>query len=241
MTLDQRLQRLWYGPAWRSLPLWPLAVLFRGIVGVRTFLYRTGVLRTQRVDVPVVVVGNITVGGTGKTPVAGWIAHQLALRGRTVAIVLRGYGGSHRGSPRRVTPEDDPTVVGDEALLHAGRGGCLVVIGADRVAAARLAVAEGADVVVCDDGLQHPRLARDYEIAVVDRTRLLGNRWMLPAGPLRDPAARLERVHAVLLTQREANETLPSGRPLDLRNPLQVAARLSIGQAVNLRNGERRD
>ncbi len=100
MNFDQRLQRLWYGPAWRSLPLWPLAVLFRLLVGLRRLLYRARLLQSRQVGVPVVVVGNITVGGTGKTPVAGWLAKQLSLRGHRVGVVLRGYGGAHRGAPQ---------------------------------------------------------------------------------------------------------------------------------------------
>ena len=202
MSLDARLQSVWYGPAWRSLPLWPLALLYRLILALRAMAYRTGLLRVEHVDVPVIVVGNLTVGGTGKTPVAAWLARQLEARGRRVGVVLRGYGGSHRGAPRVVAPTDDPSVTGDEALVHARRGVHAVVIGADRVAAARLAAEQGAEVVVCDDGLQHVRLVRDYEIAVVDGARGLGNRWLLPAGPLREPACELESVHAVVVTHR---------------------------------------
>ena len=100
--------------------------------------YRVGLLRVEHVGVPVIVVGNLTVGGTGKTPVAAWLAHQLEARGRRVGVVLRGYGGSHRGGPRVVAATDDAVVTGDEALVHARRGVHTVVIGADRVAAARL-------------------------------------------------------------------------------------------------------
>lgn len=239
MSLDTRLQRLWYGPAWRSLPLWPLSWLFRGAVAVRAWAYRSGLLPRVAVDVPVVVVGNVTVGGTGKTPVAGWLVRQLALRGHRVAVVLRGYGARHRGEPRVVELSDNAAVVGDEALLHARRGAHVVVIGADRVAAARLAQSRGADVIVADDGLQHLRLARDYELAVVDGTRGLGNRRMLPAGPLREPAARLESTHALVVTQRDA-ETQPGTVRVRLRNPLQLNARFALGDAVNLVSGERR-
>ena len=133
MSLDARLQSLWYGPAWRSLPLWPLALLYRALIGLRALLYRIGVLRVRHVGVPVIVVGNLTVGGTGKTPVAQWVARQLAARGRRVGIVLRGYGGSHRGAPRAVTAADAASVVGDEAVLHAQQGVHVGVSGADRV------------------------------------------------------------------------------------------------------------
>ena len=237
MSLDARLQSVWYGPAWRSLPLWPLALLFRALIGLRAFLYRIGLLRAQHVGVPVIVVGNLTVGGTGKTPVAQWVARQLTARGRRVGIVLRGYGGSHRGAPRVVTVADAASVVGDEAVLHARQGCHVVVIGADRVAAGRLAAERGAEVIVCDDGLQHVRLARDYEIAVVDGARGLGNGWLLPAGPLREPARRLESVHAVVLTDRGGSQPVQT---LNLRQPLQMTARFALGRAVNLVTGEKR-
>jgi tetraacyldisaccharide 4'-kinase len=236
MSLDARLQSVWYGPAWRSLPLWPLSLLFRGLLALRSLLYRIGLLRAVHVDVPVIVVGNLTVGGTGKTPVAAWLARQLTLRGRRVGVVLRGYGGSHRGAPRVVAPTDDATVVGDEALLHARNGVHVVVIGADRVSAAQVAMAQGAEVVVCDDGLQHARLARDYEIAVVDGARGLGNRWLLPAGPLREPAKELESVQAVVVTDRGGQDLVE----VPVRGPLLLTARFVLGSAVNLCTGERR-
>jgi tetraacyldisaccharide 4'-kinase len=236
MSLDARLQSVWYGPAWRSLPLWPLALLYRIILALRDVAYRTGLFRVHHADVPVIVVGNLTVGGTGKTPVAAWLARQLEARGRRVGVVLRGYGGSHRGAPRVVTPADDPGVTGDEALVHARRGVHAVVIGADRVAAARLAVEHGAEVVVCDDGLQHVRLARDYEIAVIDGARGLGNRWLLPAGPLREPARELESVHAVVVTERGGERRAD----FSVRSPLLLRAQFELGDAVNLLTNERR-
>jgi tetraacyldisaccharide 4'-kinase len=239
MSLDARLQRLWYGPAWHSLPLWPLALVFRLLVALRAACYRLGVFRTRHVDVPVVVVGNITVGGTGKTPVAAWLGHQLHLRGHRVGMVLRGYGAAHRGTPRIVGLSDNPSDVGDEALVHARRGAHVVVIGADRHAAALLAQHQGAEVIVCDDGLQHRRLARDFEVAVIDGQRGRGNGWLLPAGPLREPASRLEAVHAVVTTVRSESDALPHS-PLQVRAPLQMTVRLALGDAINLITGERR-
>ncbi|HEX9207745.1 MAG TPA: tetraacyldisaccharide 4'-kinase, partial [Steroidobacteraceae bacterium] len=235
MSLASGLQRVWYGPSWLGLPLVPLAWVFGAAVALRGWLYRSGIFRTHRVDLPVVVVGNVTVGGTGKTPVAAWIAQQLKLRGHRVGVVLRGYGGTHRGSPRRVVMSDNPTIVGDEALLHARRGAEVVVIGADRVAACELAKCAGAEVIVCDDGLQHTRLERDVEVAVVDASRGLGNGRLLPAGPLREPAARLESVHALVRTDRG---DVPL--PIDVRGPLRVTARMQLGEAVRITTGERR-
>ena len=236
MSADSRLQRLWYGPAWRSLPLWPLAWVFGIMVALRRGLYRTGLLRARRAGIPVVVVGNLTVGGTGKTPIAAWLARQLTLRGHRVGVVLRGYGGLHSSRMRVVAADTDPAEVGDEALLHARRTPHVVVIGADRAAAAQLAEREGAEIVVCDDGLQHLRLARDYEIAVVDGARGFGNGRLLPAGPLREPASRLEHVDAVVVTERGAGE----GARIEPRRPFTAAALLELGQAVNLVSGERR-
>lgn len=237
MSFDARLQRLWYAPAWHSLPLWPLSLSFRGAVALRMALHRAGVLPTEPVPVPVIVVGNVTVGGTGKTPVAAWLARELTVRGYRVGVVLRGYGAGHRGAPRSVGLSDNPADVGDEALLHARRGVHVVVIGAGRAAAARLAAAQGAEVIVSDDGLQHLRLPRDYEIAVLDGQRGLGNGWLLPAGPLREPASRLERVHAVVVTERAPGTARVA--PV-VRGPLQVPARLALGDAVNVVTGERR-
>ena len=236
MSLESGLQRAWYGPAWLSLPLWPLGWIFRLVVALRRGLYSIGLLRRHRVTVPVVVVGNLTVGGTGKTPITAWLARQLSLRGHRVGVVLRGYGGRHSGAPRLVTASDDPADVGDEALLHARREPHVVVIGADRVAAANLAAEQGAEAVVCDDGLQHLRLARDYEIAVVDAVRGLGNRHLLPAGPLREPASRLEGVDAVLIARRGPGDAAP----VHPRRPYVAEARFEPGLAVNLLSGERR-
>jgi tetraacyldisaccharide 4'-kinase len=236
MSLDASLQRVWYGARWLSLPLRPLEWLFRSAVAVRASMYRLGVLPSFRVAAPVVVVGNISVGGTGKTPVAAWLARKLATSGRRVGIVLRGYGGRSVTRAQVVTVESDPADVGDEAVLHARRRPHVVVVGADRVEAARLAVEQGAEVVVCDDGLQHLRLARDCEIAVVDGGRGLGNGRLLPAGPLREPPGRLDSVDAVVVTLRDA----ASGPAPELPGPPPVTARLAAGHAVNLRSGERR-
>jgi tetraacyldisaccharide 4'-kinase len=236
MTPDAAFQRLWYGPRWRSLPLWPLAGAHRMLVALRRAAYGAGVLPAHGAGVPVVVVGNLTVGGTGKTPLAGWLARQLGLRGHRVGVVLRGYGGREQRAPRIVTPDSDPREVGDEAVVHALRAPCVVVVGVDRVAAARRAAQAGAQIVVCDDGLQHLRLARDVEIAVVDAARGLGNGMMLPAGPLREPASRLERVDAVVLAERGGTPD----RRIAPRNPLVAHAYLRPGDAVNLRSGERR-
>jgi len=188
------------------------------------------------VAVPVIVVGNITVGGTGKTPVAAWLARRLREKGLRVGIVLRGYRGTHTGEPALVAASSDPAVVGDEAVLHALQGAELVVVGHDRVLAAEKAVQEGAQVIVCDDGLQHLRLARTCEIAVVDPSVGFGNGHLLPAGPLREPVSRLASVSAVVEIGREPAR---NERPIyDAR--LVVRASFRLGDAVNLITHERR-
>ncbi len=152
----------------------------------------------MKVGAPVVVVGNLTVGGTGKTPLVAWLSTKLAATGMRVAIVSRGYGGRARGVTR-VTLHSRPSEVGDEPLLLARRAHATVFIGRDRVAAARTAVADGADIVLCDDGLQHLALVRQCEIVVIDGQRGFGNGRLLPRGPLRESPRRLRRVNAVVI------------------------------------------
>jgi tetraacyldisaccharide 4'-kinase len=200
--IESTLHRIWYGRSPLHWLLYPLSLVFGGVVRARHALYSIGWCKTHRVPAPVVVVGNLTVGGTGKTPLAIWLTQALAARHRRPGVVLRGYGGAARDWPRRVTAEDDPALVGDEAVLIADETSAIVVAGPDRVAAAHHAVELGADVIVCDDGLQHYRLARDLEIAVFDAERLVGNGALLPAGPMREPLSRLERVDLIALNDR---------------------------------------
>jgi len=180
--------------------LYPLALLFGAVVWLRRLLYRLRLLAPVRLPVPVVVIGNINVGGTGKTPLTLWLAEFLAGQGMQPGVVSRGYGGTAR-TPQQVTAQTDPRICGDEPALIAQRLRCPVWIGADRVAAARqlLAAHPECDVILADDGLQHYRLARDVEIAVVDGARGLGNGLLLPAGPLREPDARLAEVDILVV------------------------------------------
>jgi len=191
------IERSWYGGA-GSVWLAPLSFLYGAIVGLRSILYRLGLRHTVRVGVPVIVVGNLTVGGTGKTPLVAWLSQHLAACGMRVAIVSRGYGGRARGV-NRVTVHSRPSEVGDEPLLLAKRSQATVFIGRDRVAAAKAAVADRADIVISDDGLQHLALKRDCEIVVIDGQRGFGNGCLLPRGPLRELPRRLRRVNAVVV------------------------------------------
>ncbi|MCG6984414.1 MAG: tetraacyldisaccharide 4'-kinase [Thiocapsa sp.] len=190
---------IWYGRHPLGLLLLPLSWLYCLVVRLRRLAYRAGWLASARLPVPVVVVGNLTVGGTGKTPAVLRLADLLQARGWTPAIITRGYGGRASSWPRLVPPGADPGVFGDEPVLLASRSGCPVVAGPDRASAARLALDQGGvDVLLADDGLQHSRLARDIEIVVVDGARGFGNGRCLPAGPLREPKGRMRSVDFVL-------------------------------------------
>jgi tetraacyldisaccharide 4'-kinase len=201
MSAASYIQSLWYRRSFNllTLLLTPLSWVFGAVVALRRFAFRVRLLRAEAVSRPVIVVGNLTVGGTGKTPFTLWLAAQLRAKGYVPGIVLRGYGGASTTWPRDVSPGSDPRDVGDEAVLLAAESAGIVVAGPDRAAAARRAIERGADVIVCDDGLQHYQLGRDCEIAVVDAVRGLGNGRLLPAGPLREPPARLSGVDALVM------------------------------------------
>ena len=205
------LERHWQSVTPVSAALFPASLLFRSIVAARRTAYTRGIMQTQRLPVPVIVVGNITVGGTGKTPLVVWLANHLMRHGWQPGIVSRGYGVRAR-EPRAVGADSDPAHCGDEPVLLAQRSGCPVWIGADRVAAAQrlLQAHPECSVVLSDDGLQHYRLARDLEIAVLDGERGLGNGLLLPAGPLREPESRLREVDAVVIQGRSGFSRTPS-------------------------------
>lgn len=201
--------RHWYRRTALSTLLLPIAWTFSLIAALRRLMYRTGLFPSVRLPVPVVVVGNLTVGGTGKTPLVIWMAKMLRSKGMHPGIVLRGYAGAQRGE-REVFAGTGAALVGDEAVLLVERTGCPVWVGANRAAAASALLRSHplCNVLICDDGLQHYRLARDLEIAVEDE-RGHGNGRLLPAGPMREPANR-----PVELTV--AN--VPGDRALPVRN-----------------------
>jgi len=191
------LLETWYGGVARGRWLQPLAWLFAGAGALRRLAYRSGLLARYRSSRPVIVVGNLTVGGTGKTPFVLWLATALAARGLRVGVASRGYRGAG-GAARLIMGDEDAAIAGDEALLLRRRLGMPVAVATRRADAVRLLEPQ-CDLVVADDGLQHYALHRDLEIAVIDGSRGLGNGRMLPAGPLREPRARLDRVDAVVV------------------------------------------
>lgn len=199
------VQHLWARTGVPAVLLLPLAVLFAAVSALRRLAYRRGWLASVAVGVPLIVVGNISAGGSGKTPLVIWLASWLRAQGYRPGVVSRGYGGSARGCVE-VQPDSSPAQVGDEPLLIRIKSGAPVVVGRDRVAAARTLLARhpGVDVIVSDDGLQHYRLHRDIELAVIDAATGLGNGWPLPAGPLREPKRRLDSVDAVIQVVRGA-------------------------------------
>ena len=238
--------RAWLESEWErrgggALLMLPLAGAFAAVSSVRRALYRRGLLSRWRAPVPVIVVGNITAGGTGKTPVVLHLLELLQRHGYRPGVVARGYGrvpgseqdplGVVRVFPEVATPEH----FGDEPVLIARRSRVPVYISPDRPAAARALLdgRHGVDVIVSDDGLQHYALARDIEIAVVDGERRFGNGLPLPAGPLREPIARLDTVDAVLVNGGDA-ETIPGRAP-------RFAMRLGRETFVSLATGEEHD
>jgi tetraacyldisaccharide 4'-kinase len=205
----ERLQHHWYRLSPLHLLLFPLSLVFRALAASRRALYRSGLLASVRLPVPVVIVGNISVGGTGKTPLTLWLAQQLIEEGWHPGIVSRGYTKTteqKRKALHEVTGDDSADEVGDEPLLMAQRALCPVWIGRDRPAAAQalLDAHPECDIILSDDGLQHYRLQRDAEIVVVDGARRFGNGLLLPAGPLREPVSRLQEVDAVVVNGGEA-------------------------------------
>ena len=193
------IHKVWYEGAKSGFILLPLSGVYWLILKCRGLLFRYGAFRTYKAQAPVIVVGNITAGGTGKTPLVIWLVNELRAKGYSPGIVSRGYGGSQSGTSMRVDADSDASVVGDEPVLLARRGRCPVAVDSDRVRAAAMLIEDGVDVIVADDGLQHTRLQRDFEICVVDGKRLLGNGRLMPAGPLREPARRLLSVDQTLV------------------------------------------
>ncbi len=197
----------WYNssPPQRLLQL--LSWLFVGVVTLRRLAYAYGIKRTTKLAVPVIVVGNISVGGTGKTPLVVWLVTYLRAAGWNPGIVSRGYGGNVGDWPQLVSCDSDPKVVGDEPLLISRRSGAPVVIGPDRIGAARVLLEQAkCDLIVSDDGLQHYALGRDIEVAVIDGQRRHGNGCCLPAGPLREPIERLKSVDLVVCNGAPQND-----------------------------------
>ena len=248
MSAESWLNRVWYE---RAAPPWwlvPLSLLYGAVSGSRRFLYARRLRRSTRLARPVIIVGNLTVGGTGKTPLVCWLVSRLEELGFRPGVVSRGYGGS-ASTVRLIQPSDDPRVVGDEPLLLSRRTQVPVAIGGDRPGAAQLLVGRGCDVIVSDDCLQHYALARDCEVVVIDGDRRFGNGWLLPAGPLRETRSRLAVADAVVVNGGRAMLDGALSMRLEARSavalaggrvsPLDAFAGVAVHAVAGIGNPER--
>lgn len=237
--LEGLAEEVWYADHSLKYALIPLSWLFQIVVLIRRIAYSAGVFPTRRVNVPVIVIGNITVGGTGKTPLTIWLAKHLQQKGLKPGIISRGYGGVKSNTPQQVRADSHPSQVGDEPLILVRNTGAPVAVCANRFRAAEALIEHHqVDVVISDDGMQHFGLARDLEIVVIDGARRLGNGLCLPAGPLREPASVLQHIELIV-----ANGTSRRGEhPMEyeakslrrVNNPLEtIAIEHFKGQSVN--------
>ncbi|WP_445494107.1 tetraacyldisaccharide 4'-kinase [Photorhabdus sp. SF281] len=222
------IERIWSGRSWFYLLLLPFSALYGLISGLRRLSYKAGLSQSWKAPVPIVVVGNLTAGGNGKTPVVIWLVEQLQKKGYRVGVVSRGYGGKAENYPLLVTDKITTAQAGDEPVLIHRRTGAPVAVAPKRVEAVKALLADTPlDIIVTDDGLQHYALQRDFEIVVIDGVRRFGNGWWLPAGPMRELSGRLNRVNAVITN---------GGTPQSGELSMTLAGRL----AVNMVSGEKR-
>ncbi|MFZ1871303.1 MAG: tetraacyldisaccharide 4'-kinase [Chania sp.] len=221
------IERIWSGSSLIYLLLLPLSWLYGLVSGVIRCSYRVGLRKSWRAPVPVVVVGNLTAGGNGKTPMVIWLVEHLQQRGYRVGVVSRGYGGKSAVYPLVLNAQTTTQQAGDEPVLIYQRTGAPVAISPKRTEAVQALLQQGElDVVITDDGLQHYALQRDFELVVIDGVRRFGNGWWLPAGPMRERAARLKTVDACVANGGVAQ-------------PGEIAMKLQALDAVNLASGER--
>ncbi|TYB15433.1 tetraacyldisaccharide 4'-kinase [Aggregatibacter actinomycetemcomitans] len=196
--------QFWYSRSWITWLLCPFSLLFWLITAIRRALFRFNLLKSYRAPVPVVVVGNLSVGGNGKTPAVIWLVQELSKRGLKVGVISRGYGSQAKHYPLLVTPPSDPVEAGDEPVLIATRTQAPVCISPNRQQAVEYLLEHAqCDVIISDDGLQHYKLQRDIEVVIMDAQRGLGNGFLLPAGPLRELPSRLKSVDFVVTNGAE--------------------------------------
>ncbi|NIG98656.1 MAG: tetraacyldisaccharide 4'-kinase [Serratia symbiotica] len=221
------IDRIWSGSSLLYLILLPLSWLYGVLSTLIRLSYRCGLRKRWRAPVPVVIVGNLTAGGNGKTPIVIWLVEQLQQRGYRVGVVSRGYGGKSAVYPLVLSQNTSPREAGDEPVLIYQRTGAPVAIAPKRSDAIQALLQQHQlDVVITDDGLQHYALQRDFELVVIDGVRRFGNGWWLPAGPMRERAARLNSVDACVANGGVAQEG-------------EIAMRLRAREAVNMLSGAR--
>lgn len=225
MKFSDRLVQAWYADEASMGWLSPLERLYRRVVERKRQRFLTGRVASYRAPVPVIIVGNITVGGTGKTPLILWLIEYCRARGLRPGVVSRGYGGRPPQLPWRVKTTDDPACAGDEPVLLVQRSGVPMAVDPQRSRAIELLLEqESLDLILCDDGLQHYHVQRDLELVLIDEARGLGNGRCLPAGPLREPASRLHQVDAVLFNGTAEDKTQGYGMTLEPVQLVHVAS-----------------
>lgn len=222
------IERIWSGSSLVYLLLLPLSWLYGLVSGLIRLSYRCGLRKSWRAPVPVVIVGNLTAGGNGKTPMVIWLVEQLQQRGYRVGVVSRGYGGKSAVYPLVLDAQTTTRQAGDEPVLIYQRTGAPVAISPKRAEAVQALLNQGElDLIITDDGLQHYALQRDFELVVIDGVRRFGNGWWLPAGPMRERVSRLKTVDACVANGGVAQ-------------PGEIAMKLQPQDAVNIASGERR-
>ncbi|MFP3029332.1 MAG: tetraacyldisaccharide 4'-kinase [Arsenophonus sp.] len=222
------INKIWLGSSWLYLLLLPLSIVYAMIIGLRRFCYHLEIFHSWRAPIFIIVVGNLTVGGNGKTPVVIWLVEQLLLQGYCVGVVSRGYGGKSTSYPILVNESISIKETGDEPALIYRRTGVPVAVAPKRVEAFKMLLRQQElDIIIADDGLQHYALQRDFEIVVIDGIRRFGNGWLLPAGPLRECQYRLNTVNAII-----TNGGVPRYG--------EIAMQLIGDIAVNMLTGEKR-
>ncbi len=227
-VFNRWIQSMWYGPkSLCSYCLMPFSLVYWLVMSIRQQLYKCGIFKTYHSQLPIIVVGNITLGGTGKTPFVIGLAEHLIGLGYKPAVILRGYGGRLQG-PCRVTNKHTAKDVGDEAILLHNRITCPIVIAQKRVDAVNVCEALGCQVVISDDGLQHCAMGRAIEIAVVDAKRLFGNKLLFPAGPLRQPVKRLQYVDFIIVNGAVPNNCKPLISSAELSMTVEAQSLMQI-------------
>jgi tetraacyldisaccharide 4'-kinase len=211
--------------------LLPLSFLFWLISLLRRTAYKLGIFSTIKLDAPVIVVGNISVGGNGKTPMVLWLIEQCQLLGLTVGVISRGYGGKATNYPLVLDKNTTTAQAGDEAVMIYQRTGVAVAVGSDRIASGNELIKQGCDIIISDDGLQHYRLARDIELIIIDGKRGFGNGLLIPAGPLREGLWRLNSADYIIINGEPKNKAITSLPALNMR--------LTTESIINMVTGER--
>lgn len=237
------IENIWYSKHPLGIALLPVSWLYRLVIYLRRLCYQSGLIAINQIDAPVIIVGNIAVGGTGKTPLVIWLADYFKSKGFKPGIISRGYGGKFSGKSQQVRSDSNPELVGDEPVLIARRTNCPVAVAVQRRRAAEeLIEHRHCNLIICDDGMQHYSLGRDLEIAVIDGQRRFGNEYCFPAGPLREPKSRLKTVDFVVSKhsagRHEYKMEYSYGDLVSLTDPARTTPVSSLsGQSVHAISG----